>query len=97
MRVPLGVKVPKTQYSPVLFTNVILQCEVRGSVTSVKWFKNNNVISIANSLRFSCSDPNSPSLTINSITEDDFGYYTCQISDGVDILNADIITLLPKG
>ncbi|XP_076077316.1 hemicentin-1-like [Mytilus galloprovincialis] len=97
MRVPLGVKVPKTQYSPVLFTNVILQCEVRGSVTSVKWFKNNNVISIANSLRFSGSDPNSPSLTINSVTEDDFGYYTCQISDGVDILNADIITLLPTG
>ncbi|CAG2235085.1 CD206 [Mytilus edulis] len=73
------------------------KCEVRGSVTSVKWFKNNNVISIANSLRFSGSDPNSPSLTINSVTEDDFGYYTCQISDGVYILNADIITLLPKG
>lgn len=68
-----------------------------GSATSVKWFKSNILIVIAKNQRFSGGNLNSPSLTISSVTEDDFGYYTCQVTNGVDILNADEIAVLPKG
>ncbi|XP_052089255.1 hemicentin-1-like [Mytilus californianus] len=95
--VRMRVEVPVTQYSPTLLSNVKLQCEVTGSATSVKWFKNNNLIVIANNPRYSGGNLNSPSLTIISVKEDDFGYYTCQVTNGVDILNADQIAVLPKG
>ncbi|CAG2191314.1 unnamed protein product [Mytilus edulis] len=40
---------------------------------------------------------NSPSLIISQVEQIDFGYYVCQATDGVDTVNADEISLSPKG
>lgn len=95
---PLSIKAEITHYSPILLTTVTLNCEIiTGKATSVKWFQSNDIIVTTNNPKFSGGTVTSPSLIISQVEQIDFGCYVCQATDGVDTVNADEISLSPKG
>ncbi|VDI33616.1 Hypothetical predicted protein [Mytilus galloprovincialis] len=62
---------PQLQYNPTIGNNLVLQCIVTGTATSVTWRKDNSQLFINNNGRYS-----------NGNTSSDSGQYVCSASDG---------------
>lgn len=76
---------------------VTLQCSVSAypQVSLVTWHKDGVVLNLTGRTdqKYAGGTPDTPSLTIRSLTKDDAGHYTCEATNRVGATLGDVITL----
>lgn len=94
----LSVNAPITKYSPPLASKVTLQCTITsGTAATLEWHFNNSPINVGDNSKYDGGNINNPSLTINSVKQNDLGYYMCVAINEIITVNTDTIALLPMG
>ncbi|XP_076071096.1 uncharacterized protein LOC143042581 isoform X2 [Mytilus galloprovincialis] len=89
----LSVVAGVTVYAPMESESVTLNVNVVGTPSQIKWYKNDQLISISN--RYSGGNVSVPALTISNVKVTDGGDYVCEITNGKDTVRTSIIQLSP--
>ncbi|XP_063416377.1 titin-like [Mytilus trossulus] len=89
----LSVVAGVTVYEPMESESVTLNVNVVGTPSQIKWYKNDQLITITN--RYSGGNVSVPALTLSNVKVTDGGDYICEITNGKDTVRTRIIQLSP--
>jgi hypothetical protein len=91
------VGTPHTSYSEKEGKNVTLNCTVQAypQVSEITWRKDGAALNVssANSGKYSIGNPDTPSLTIYTLTKSDSGHYTCEATNSMGSTVGNVIRL----
>ncbi|CAC5393170.1 HMCN [Mytilus coruscus] len=96
VKVALSINAPQLLYNPTIGNNLVIQCVVTGTATSVRWTKDNSQLNINGNSRLSNGNTGTPSLTISNVQSSDNGQYVCSATDESKTVNTNVITVSPQ-